>query len=178
MKETVMKTDKDIELLVEKFLDGATTNAEERRLYDYFSGSRVARRLEKYVPMFRWYAGGMAEPLPAGSNGAGGRARLVGLRMRVAVCAAAAVLIVAGAAAGFRHYRQTERLYATYEGSYIVRGGKKITDLKAILPELRRIERDAEALACRSRKIGRMSPKQIFRMMDEQNRTEHNGPTI
>ena len=98
--------------------------------------------------------------------------------MRVAVCAAAAVLIVAGAAAGFRHYRQTERLYATYEGSYIVRGGKKITDLKAILPELRRIERDAEALACRSRKIGRMSPKQIFRMMDEQNRTEHNGPTI
>ena len=59
-----MDKDKIMEQLVAKFLDGATSNEEERRLYDYFTGSRVASHLHKYKAMFEWYAGGMAAPLP------------------------------------------------------------------------------------------------------------------
>ena len=49
-----IKKHKDIERLIARFLDGDTTNAEEQRLYDYFAGRHVARRLLKYKPMFRW----------------------------------------------------------------------------------------------------------------------------
>lgn len=173
-----MIRNKDMELLVEKFLDGATTNAEERLLYDYFAGDGVDSRLEQYRPMFRWYAGGMAGPLPGSEAAAPRRARTMRMRILTAVGMAASVLLIVGGVIGYRNHVQTERLYATYGGSYIVRGGKKITDLKAILPELRRIERDAEAMACRSKGMSRMSPKEIFRMMDEQNKRNNHKPTI
>ena len=65
-----MDKDKIMEQLVAKFLDGATSNEEERRLYDYFTGSRVASHLHKYKAMFEWYAGGMAAPLPPSRKGA------------------------------------------------------------------------------------------------------------
>ena len=73
---------------------------------------------------------------------------------------------------------RAERLYATYEGSYIVRGGKKLTDLKAIMPELRRIEREAGALAERHKGISSMEPEEIFKMMENANKQDDNGPTI
>lgn len=173
-----IKKDKDIELLIGRFLDGETTNAEEQRLYDYFAGTRVASRLEKYRPMFSWYAGGMEEPLPESAPTAVPRVRLIPLWLRTAACAAAAVLLIAGAAVAYLRHASAERLYATYEGSYIVRGGKKITDLKAIMPELRRIEREASALACRHKGIGSMKPREIFKMMEDANKQNDNRPTI
>lgn len=173
-----MKRDKIMEQLVEKFLDGATSNDEERQLYDYFASRRVARRLAKYKPMFAWYAGGMAAPLPAAEPAQGSRARRVPMWARVAAGAAAAILLIAGAAVAYHRHAQAERLYAIYGGSYIVRGGKKITDLKAIMPELRRIEHEACALGNRHKGIGRMSPKQIFKMMENENRQDSNRPTI
>lgn len=173
-----IKKDKDIERLIAQFLDGETTNAEEQRLYNYFAGRHVARRLLKYKPMFRWYAGGMAEPLPANMAAATARPRLMPLWAKAAACAAAAVLVVAGATVAYLRHACTERLYATYEGSYIVRGGKKLTDLKAIMPELRRIEREAGALAERHKGISSMEPEEIFKMMENANKQDDNGPTI
>ncbi len=175
---TAMRYYKTIEQLVEKFLDGATTNAEEQTLYDYFAGEKVDRRLEQYKPMFRWYAGGMTDPLPAEPPAAAGRARTLRMRILATAGIAASVLLIGGAAIGYHKHMEKERLYATYEGSYIVRGGKKITDLKAIMPELKRIERDAEAMACRSKNIGRMSPEEIFKMMEKGNKDNNHKPTI
>ena len=169
---------KHIEQLVEKFLDGSTTNAEERLLYGYFAGSRVDRRLEKYRAMFLWYAGGMAAPLPEPKAGRTGRTAAPWAWAKVAVGAAASVLLLAGVALGYHRHQQAERLYATYEGSFIVRDGKKITDLESIMPELKRIERNAAAMASRSKDIGKMSPKEIFKMIDEDNKHDNNGPTI
>ena len=106
------------------------------------------------------------------------RARTVPMWAKVAAGAAAAVLIVAGAAVAYQHHAKTERMYAIYSGSYIVRGGKKITDLKVIMPELRRIEHEACALGNRHKGIGRMSPKEIFKMMENENKQNSNRPTI
>lgn len=173
-----IKKDKDIELLIGRFLDGETTNAEEQRLYDYFAGTRVASRLEKYRPMFSWYAGGMKGQLPdiwdAACKCRKARTRWI----RAAVSTAAAILLIAGITVAYFHYRQTQRLYATYEGSYIVRNGKKITDIKSILPELKRIEHEAQALDSRYKGISHMQPKEIFKLMDKENRRDNNGPTI
>ena len=171
-----MNKDKIMELLVDKFLDGATTNAEEQQLYEYFAGNNVARRLRKY--MFGWYAGGMKGQLPdiwdAACKCPKARTRWI----RAAVSTAAAILLIAGVTVAYVQYRQTQRLYATYEGSYIVRNGKKITDIKSILPELKRIEHEAQALDSRYKGISHMQPKEIFKLMDKENRRDNNGPTI
>lgn len=173
-----MNKDKIMELLVDKFLDGATTNAEEQQLYEYFAGNNVARRLRKYTPMFGWYAGGMKGQLPdiwdAACKCRKARTRWI----RAAVSTAAAILLIAGVTVAYVQYRQTQRLYATYEGSYIVRNGKKITDIKSILPELKRIEHQARALDSRYKGISHMQPKEIFKLMDKENRRDNNGPTI
>ena len=45
---------------------------------------------------------------------------------------------------GFMFRAQTESLpeeYMAYEGSYIIRNGKKITDLRVVVPEIRRNEK-------------------------------------
>ena len=116
--------------LIERFLYGDTTNVEEQMLYDYFKGD-VARSLKKYQSMFCWYADGMPE-----------RAKRRPLWPRLAV-AASLVAVLAGGTVYYEH-QKTAELMATYEGSYIVRNGQKITDLKEIMPELRRTSSKAE----------------------------------
>ena len=56
-----MKNEKEIQQLIERFLNGETCNAEEQVLYDYFNGKDVADNLIYYREMFRWYAAGMPE---------------------------------------------------------------------------------------------------------------------
>ena len=46
---------KEIKKLIERFLDGDTTPAEERRIYAFFARHRYAGDLERYRPMFEWY---------------------------------------------------------------------------------------------------------------------------
>ncbi len=121
----------DIRKLIGKFLDGETTNKEEQLLYDYFASDKVSEDLQPYRAMFRWYAGGMKEPLPL-------RRHLRKMWKRVAV--AAAVALLAGGGWMWYGYVEEARLCAIYEGSYIVRNGKRITDIAKILPELEREE--------------------------------------
>ena len=56
-----MKKEQEIQQLTERFLEGATSNAEEQTLYDYFAGEEVAESLKPYREMFRWYAAGMPQ---------------------------------------------------------------------------------------------------------------------
>lgn len=176
--DSTMKRDKSMEQLVEKFLDGATSNSEEKALYDYFASGKVARRLEKYRAMFLWYAGGMTTPMPDAEVRAPFKRFADRLSWRAVAGVAAAALLLVTAVIGIFQHRKTELLYATYEGSYIVRNGKKITDLKRILPDLRRIENDAKALGSRHKGIGRLSPSEVFKMMDDANKDNKNRPTI
>ena len=53
--------DRDIVDLVEKFLDGRTTNAEERELYAWFCTHDVPQDWEPLKDMFAWYEAGMPE---------------------------------------------------------------------------------------------------------------------
>ena len=115
--------EKNVKQLIERFLEGETTNAEEQQLYDYFSGS-VPKSLRKYQPMFRWYAEGMPE-------------RATTRRLWPRWVAAASVVLLIGAGLAYYGHRQREAEMALYEGSYIIRDGQKITDLKTIMPELR-----------------------------------------
>lgn len=72
-----MKTEMDIQTLIERFLEGETSNAEEQTLYRYFESGEVDPALEKYREMFKWYAAGMPEDssIPVNRGGGGLRAR-------------------------------------------------------------------------------------------------------
>ena len=123
----------EIQQLIERFLEGETTNAEEQVLYDYFNGDDVADSLKSYREMFRWYAAGMPER----------EASLPKRTYAKWLAIAASILLLIGIGFGYRYYQEQQELYAIYEGSYIIRDGKKITDIKQILPELKATEQEA-----------------------------------
>ena len=123
---------------VNRFLEGETSNAEEQELYRFFREDDVPSELKKYIPMFNWYADGMKEPLPQHCRGI--RMKHIFIRMSIA----AAILLVCGFGIKFYQYYQQDDKYECYEGSYIIRNGKKITDMKVIMPEVQKTSRYAE----------------------------------
>ena len=125
-----MINEQEIQQLIERFLEGETSNAEEQTLYDYFSGENVAENLESYREMFQWYAAGMPEKKE-------NPAKRSYIRW---FAIAASLLLLVGIGFGVQQYQKQQEQYAIYEGSYIIRDGKKITDIKLILPELQATE--------------------------------------
>lgn len=118
---------------IDRFLEGMTTNAEEEELYRFFKKGNVPEELEKYRQMFLWYADGMqGEPQPKSPH----ILRLV----RISLTVAASVVLVCGLGLGI-HQSAFQKKYEFLEGSYIIRDGKKVTDLKSILPELRKVNK-------------------------------------
>ena len=133
-KENIDRT----RFLVERFMDGATTNGEEQELYEFFRSDSVPADLRKLHPMFAWYAGGMQTPLPVH--------RPLRRRLFTLIGVAAVALLLFGAGFGVWQHIENERLYEIYAGSYVIRGGKKITDLREIMPELQRDADRAERI--------------------------------
>ena len=132
-----MINEKEIQQLVERFLEGETSNAEEQELYDYFAGDGVAKSLERYREMFLWYAEGM----PPGKVGPSYRQTLGRL-----LAIAASLLLLVGVGFGIYRYQKQQEEYALYEGSYIIRNGVKITDISKILPVLKATELEASEM--------------------------------
>lgn len=56
-----MNPDRYIADLVEKFLDGRTTNSEERELYAWFRAHDIPEEWAPLKSMFAWYEAGMPE---------------------------------------------------------------------------------------------------------------------
>lgn len=155
--------DEQLELLVQRFLDGETTLEEETRLYDRFnSGEELPDTLAGYADYFRDLSA-LASPSPALSASRraeeplparGGSARVpsrLRLWLRVAASVAAVALLLLGSV--WLHNWREERLLAqVYDGSYVIVDGIKCDDLSEIkdsirctLAEAQRIERKVAA---------------------------------
>lgn len=136
---------------IERFLDGETSCAEERELYSYFSQSELPPEAEPYREMFAWYASlqqkGESES-PAASTDAdkhtesdNSKVRILRLRpwQWISVAATIALLFTVGLI--FRPSSASlSDEYMAYQGSYIIRDGKKITDLSIVVPEILKAE--------------------------------------
>ncbi len=135
MKDITINKD-NVSGYISRFLAGETSLAEERALYGYFRREKIPAELECYREMFAWYdslspAPRTAEPI-----------RFPRLRRWQWTGVAATIALLLGL--GFVFRMQTEALpeeYMAYEGSYIIRDGKKITDLRVVVPEIRRNEK-------------------------------------
>jgi len=135
-----MKVNKqNVKERVEQFLDGKTTNAEEQELYQFFSRNDIPKEMKKYKEMFQWYREGMKAPLPIKKHKQS--KRLFPILLRISI--AAIVVLVCGIS--LRSYLPNESSkYSCYEGSYIIRNGKKITDLPTIMPILQKTMKEAD----------------------------------
>ena len=122
---------------IERFLDGQTSNEEEQALYAFFRSGNVPRRYRKYSAMFDWYSSGMAEPLPE-------KAATRPLWRWIA--AASVVAVLGGTAWRWHEYREQQEWYDCYEGSYIIRNGQKMTDIRQIMPALEQCMGEGELL--------------------------------
>lgn len=132
--------------LIQRFLDGDTTIAEEKNLYAYFSRADLPEEALKYREMFQWYASLPAlEKAPAEVPlRAEASANRQSMRARwIAVAASAAILV--GMLATLLHLDphspvMPEPLLSTTSG-YIIRDGVRITDPSVVFPAIENMER-------------------------------------
>ncbi len=142
-------SDDEARRLTQLFLDGDTTADQESKLYDYYSQTRLASDLESYREMFAWYAGLGRESQTAGERRTS-RSRVVA----VAASITALFLIGVGLTIGLQSKSDEVSPDVLYAGSYIIRNGKKITDINQILPELRQADRYVDStLSAYSRQV-------------------------
>ena len=142
-----MKTREEIAILVEKFLDGKTTNQEEQMLYDWFSANDVSEEWQPLKEMFAWYADGMPEeqielseelqPQKRGVSLHRPRRVIRWISVGVGVAAVVAVVLIATL-----RPRQSE--FNIYEGSYIVEAGVRNDDIASIESEIEAMLKRAE----------------------------------
>lgn len=132
---------KEITILIERFLAGETSIAEEQTLYAYFARPDIDPELESYRPMFGWYAtlgtNEGAQAVITTESKKPERVRILSLRPWQWISIAAMLALLLGV--GFIFRSPMSALpddYLCYEGSYMMIDGKKITDLRLVVPEI------------------------------------------
>lgn len=136
---------KEAERLLQRFFDGETTLAEERRLYRLFSRKGLPQELEKYRPVFAAFGSMQADE--------GRRARFMPVVWR-AVCGVAAAIVLLFGVLTYLDYREDKALARLYGGSYVIDNGHRIDDLGRIKGDIEAALADAEHIESR---IGRQS---------------------
>ena len=131
-----------IESLVDKFLEGRTTNTEERELYEWFATADVPEEWSDLKAMFAWYAAGMpeqkapAEPKPR---------MTLHHKWWIAAATAACAAIVVVLLPNGKTEPQTQT-YNIYEGSYIVEAGVRYDDIEVIEDDIEDLFARAELI--------------------------------
>lgn len=145
-----------IEELVEKFLEGRTSNSEERELYDWFVTNDVPEEWSELKEMFAWYAAGMLEAeateeqSPAQVTPYHPR-RSIALRLG-SWSVAAAVAIVLGIVL-WPEAETTPVLTNIYEGSYVVENGIRNDDIDYIHEDIEAVLARADAMEQRANEL-------------------------
>lgn len=155
-----MREHKHIYDLVEKFLEGRTSNAEECELYAWFRENEVPAEWQELKAMFEWYEAGMPEinnahsgqpseqPTPVTQHTATSRPR-----RRVRIWLTGAAITAAASIAALLWLTPTTPTIDIYEGSYIIEAGVMCDnsesirqDIEELLMRADEIERHADSL--------------------------------
>lgn len=155
-----MREHKHIYDLVEKFLEGRTSNAEEHELYAWFRENEVPAEWQELKAMFEWYEAGMPEinnahsgqlseqPTPVTQHTATSRPR-----RRVRMWLTGVAITAAASIAALFWLTPTTPTIDIYEGSYIIEAGVMCDnsesirqDIEELLMRADEIERHADSL--------------------------------
>ena len=129
-------TYRKLKRLLERFMAGETTLAEEQYLYRIFADNKDLGAFEAYRPRFAWYAA--AAPAPRR------KAPRRWLRLAAAACLVLTVAIVA--LMGINHHNEQNELYAHLQGSYVRINGQNIPDVSKIYDRQLSAEYTADSL--------------------------------
>lgn len=135
---------KNIEEYILRFMEGETTNAEEQAIYRFFHTEEVPEHLKPYTDMFAWYEEGMPEEkLPKPKT----RPLWVRIPLELWSMGIAAMLVIGiGLGIVLSFGDSTNEEWSCYEGSYVEVNGKRITDVKTIMPIILKTLAEAEAI--------------------------------
>ena len=129
-------TRENIEEYITRFMEGETTNEEERAIYHFFRSEEVPEHLKVYAPMFAWYEEGMPEEQAAVALKTSRRFHLPVEIWSIGIAATIAVVVGLGTLLFWDKDNNELDEWACYEGSYIEVRGKRITNVKQILPSI------------------------------------------
>lgn len=129
-----------VALLLEDFFEGRTSVEEEEMLYGYFRSDNVSPLFINYVPLFR----GLND---VNESKRGNKVHLLGKISWWSISVAAMLAIVVTLGRGLiAETNLMSDAFALYDGSYVIEGGKKITDLSLIMQKLHRAEASSESM--------------------------------
>lgn len=137
-----------LQRLIDRYMEGETTLAEERQLFGAFASGRYPAALEEYADMFRGCAA--VAGTGCGETQAGSPRRTIRIVLTATAGVAAAVLLCLTFAANMRE-AELERIYG---GSYVIVNGKRIDDISRIMPQIERTLADAKAVERRIEENG------------------------
>lgn len=132
-------TKENIEKYIIRFMEGETTNEEERAIYRFFHSEEVPASLKEYAPMFAWYEEGMPEVPEITLEEPAKPVKRLRLPVEIwSVGAAAMIVLILGLGTLLYWDRgnDTSAEWACYEGSYIEVGGKRISNVRQIMPSI------------------------------------------
>lgn len=142
-----MKKREEIATLIDKFMEGCTTIAEEQELYAWFRNNDVDEAWQPFKEMFAWYDEGMPKksekrcPVP--------KSKMLKISRKLWTATAVAAVVVLALMTIF--YRSAPQ--SIYEGSYIIEQGARCDnivyiegDIKALLERADNIEAQADML--------------------------------
>lgn len=150
-----MKSRDQIAELVEKFLDGRTTNAEERELYAWFSSAEVPEEWSDLKEMFAWYEEGMPEQTKMKQAKKPRNKRSMWLALgTVAGIAASVALVITLMPSDIDDYVDVSlpehNQVNLYEGSYIIEQGVRSDDLAYIEEDIEELLERADNIEQRA----------------------------
>lgn len=148
-----MREHKQIYDLVEKFLEGRTSNTEERELYAWFRENEVPAEWQELKAMFEWYEEGMPEinnahsgqlseqPTPVTQHTTISRPR-----RRVRMWLTGVAITAAASIAALLWLTPTPPTIDIYEGSYIIEAGVMCDNSESIRQDIEELLARAELI--------------------------------
>lgn len=137
---------RNIDEWVERFMNGETTNEEEQAIYRFFRSGNVPKHLREQIRMFAWYEAGMPGkpedfPMPKEK-----RHIHIPLVVWSAGIAASVVIVLGLGWMAWDKYKEMSAEWKCYEGSYVVINGKRIADVKRIMPYIQETLEEADRM--------------------------------
>ena len=134
----------NVELYIDRFMEGETSNDEEKELYRFFATEKdLPQHIAQYREMFAYFESGLDESLSAQAltEAEHSTAKVVQLKpvdtkkpkKRIFIFAAsiaASIVLIFGISFGLLK-NDADELY-TYEGSYVMQNGKRVTDKETL----------------------------------------------
>lgn len=134
----------NVELYIDRFMEGETSNDEEKELYRFFATEKdLPQHIAQYREMFAYFESGLDESLSAQAltEAEHSTAKVVQLKpvdtnkpkkriFMFAASIAASIVLIFGISFGLLK-NDTDELY-TYEGSYVMQNGKRVTDKETL----------------------------------------------